>query len=1052
VIVPKSTLPIPGLSAFPKPVVNSNGQTVPQEMVLPNGLRVVLLEDHAFPVVSCLVWYRAGSRNEAPGVTGLSHLVEHLLFQNIGNFRKNEFGANIVANGGLFNGFTSEDFTAFYSTVPSSRLDLVLHGEAERMRYAKFTRADVQSEINALLREFDDEGKDPQAVLNREVHAIAFQQHPYRNPPGGWRSDVEHLTYEDARMFYDRFFYPDNAALVLVGDFKGQTALALIKKHFLALPKSTSPIPPLRVVEQMPPAERRVTMKTASKKESLIVAYPAPRIGDADAPAMAVLEKLLNEQPSGRLRKQLIDQKICSSAQAVFEIKRDPSLFLLNLSAAGGTTLPKALEASDGMVNQLRSQNIPDAELSRAKKQAEFEFFNEADGPYHAGFHLGYFETLVTWQVAYDWPNKLRAVTNADIQRVSRRYLTSDIRVVGQLVSTSAQQPPVAKPAGAPTALQPGKPARSKTQDVEASYPIPPSTLLKVSKRFPHLRLAGYKDSDSAISSAVTPNTKKDTKSSSGKTSTATTTSKGSTNGEATKATNSNNTQVTGKGTNQPAMSASPTKPIAGKNPQAPANAAGQQTPAVRAPVVQTQSAPRATEPAKQIIPKSASSGAMTYRTLPNGMEVLVVESHLIPVVQVLGSVQAGSVFEAPDKKGLSALTAMVMNSSGSKAGRSQIVSEQEDIGLPPRAMIKFDSGLEEVRFQTRCLSKDLPAQLGRLASCLRDPHFQDADLDKAKADVLSSISQNEDRVSTKVERALLRSLIPATSPYYPADPSERAKSAATLSPSDVRDFHAVHVAPNVTCLVIAGDLEPARTFALVDRLFSSWSLKKDIARPPILLTDRRGSKSSLPLKDNAQSMVCLGRLISAKAENHEERTFSDLLIADCALTNHPIFSRLNQRLESEPELAGSFRSSALKANLEPLAEAIVWSLYLPLDAKSSSSSISAIQNELKHYGKTGLTNQELTEAKRYLLGAIPVNQMSNLEDLSKFHLDALVQRKEVDPFSEAAAEIRIATLESINSFIANGFKPDQAALVVAGNRQLIKQVHPARPDSTETQ
>jgi zinc protease len=1177
--------------------VNAGGHSVPQELVLPNGLRLVLLEEHSFPVVSCLVWYRVGSRNESPGLTGLSHLVEHLLFQNVGTFKKNELGASIVANGGQFNGFTSEDFTAFYSTVAPSKLDLVLRGEAERMRSAKFTHNDVQTEVSALLREFDEEGKDPVTLLNREVHAIAFQQHPYRNPPGGWRSDAEHLTYEDAHAFYERYFYPDNASLVLVGDFKKETALPLVKKYFLPLAKAPYPIPNLRVAEKMRPFERRVTMKYGGKKECLIVAYPAPAISDADAPAMTVLEKVLNGPISGRLRKQLLETRVCSSAQCVFEIKRDPSLLILTLNAGGGTSLQKVLEASDAIVNQLRSQLVSDAELSRARRQAEFECFNETDGPYLSGFHLGYFETLMNWQSAYAWPDKIRSVSAADLQRLARLYLFNDARVVGQLVSTSSPQVPGTKTT-VPSANNQTEKTIRKTGPVEAMCPGVTEVVQQAAKRFPHLRLAAYKQSDSAVEQgdtdeaqtvekplpsdsarnkllarrsaekkkkksiesvskrqatksageAQTHGAKKSTNpatSEVGKKSSTSAKSVGSqaANSQSTLSTKSTSNQPVTKSTStqstkptynqltrpitdqqtkstsvqpaksesvQPAKSTSvqPTKsdsvqpakstsvqPIKSTSVQPAKSESAQPTkstsvqpaksdsaqptksttvqpaksdsvqPAKSTSVERVPVAPttlHSAEPPMHVktmtetraqAPRSFSSGSMSYKTLSNGLEVVVVESHLNPIVQVIGSVQAGSVFDPTDKKGLSALTALAMASG--KSTRQQTITEQDDMGLPPKAMIKFDSGLEEINFQTRCLSKDFSSQLTRLVACLREPRLQDADIEKAKADLLVGISQSEDMVSTKVERALLRSMMPSTSLYYPVDPSERARSIATLKPVDVRDFYSTHVTPNLTALVVAGDVQANQVFALLDHLSSGWSPKKDFVKPPVLTTDRHGSKSSLPLKDSTQSLVCLGRLIGA--ENSSDKTWSDLLIADCALTNHPIFSRINQRLEHEPNLAASFRAEALKAHLQPLSEAIIWSLYLPVDASSASNSVAAIQNELKHYGKAGLTLPELTEAKRYLLGSIPVNRMSNLDNLCKFYLEGLLQRKEPEPFAKMAESIRTASLESVNKFILGGFKPDQAAVVVAGNRQLVRQVHPAarpepaQPEATET-
>lgn len=986
------------------------GDTAAQEIVLPNGMKVVLLEEHSFPVVSCLVWYKVGSRHEKAGATGLSHLVEHLLFQNIGDYKHNELGASIVANGGQFNGFTSEDFTTFYSTVPASKLDLVLHGESERMRNAKFTRVEVQEEVNNLLREFDREAKDPLIRLNREVHAVAYQQHPYRNPPGGWRNDAEHLTYEDARAFYERYFCPNNASLVLVGDFKKEAVLPLLKKYFYPLAKAPEALSSTVTQERVCSCERRITLKHAGRKDYLVVAYAAPPIADNDSYAMSVLEKLLNGQISGRLKKQFVDTRICSAAQSSFELKKDPGLFSLSFTASGGTPLQKVLDMSDVVVNQLRAQMVSDAELSRAKKQAEFDFFNETDGPYMTGFHLGYFETLMDWQVARTWPDKLRAVTASDVQRVARRYLSNDARVVGQLVSTAPACVPApgAKSIGPAANNLSGKSVAQKTSAavsaIQARGAGPISG--KGSGIFANLRMAAYKETDSMLTPSLLA-------------------------------------EANVYPEPAPITPLHELESLAPKRFTVHEKSIGLAAPlAIRATMVTS------TAREGKI---HAGSNAVTYKTLSNGLEVVVIESHLNPIVQLTGCVKAGSIYEPVEKRGLSALAAALLNCGGAKSGRQQLIAEQDDLGLPPEAMIKFDSGLEEIKFQTRCLAKDFYPQLTRLFTSIREPKLQDSDLEKAKSDFLQSMSIGEDPVSAKVERALLRSMIPAQSPYYPVDPSEKAKSISTLKQSDLRDFVNSHVVPNATAIVVAGDVEAPEVIAYLERLVSSWSAKSDVAKPPILASDRRGAKSSLPLKDGFQNLVCLGRLIATAPHDRDEKAWSDLLIADCALTNHPIFSRINQRLETEPELALSFKEETLKAHLQPLSEAIIWSLYLPLEAASSGDSIAAIQNELKHYGNSGLTMAELIEAKRYLLGAIPVNRMANLESLNKFELEGLVQRREPDPLAKDLSAVRAASLDSVNKFIFGAFKPDQATLVVAGSRQLIKQIHPVRPEvSTE--
>ncbi|MCC6976933.1 MAG: insulinase family protein, partial [Candidatus Melainabacteria bacterium] len=470
---------------------------------MPNGLRIILVEEHSLPVVSCLIWYRVGARYERPGSTGLSHMVEHMLFDEVGTFRKGELGATIVRNGGQFNGFTSDDFTAFFETLHPAKLDLALKIEAMRMRQARFTKASVQAEVANLKKEFEDEKDDPAAMLASEVRCVSFLHHPYGSPTRGWQPDVEGLTPEDAKGFYDRFYVPNNATLVLVGDFNSASALTSIKKYFAAIPKSVTPLPVLRAKEPQQRAERRVLMRYPGKTELLQVSYHAPSIAEQDSAAMAVLEKLLNASISGRIKTKLMEPKICSGANCQFELKHDPGLMTFTATPAANQTLQKALDGIDGMIAQLRSQPVSDAELRRAKNQAEYACFSERDGPYRTGFYIGYFDSISSWKNAYAWPQRLRTVSSADIQRVARTYLVPENRVVGFLSSSSAQPKPAPQQAPPPSKQTPPRTPSADTH-IQKQHGHTPISFdnrcepysFSVSKQ----QLAGYKKDDAAVS------------------------------------------------------------------------------------------------------------------------------------------------------------------------------------------------------------------------------------------------------------------------------------------------------------------------------------------------------------------------------------------------------------------------------------------------------------------------------------------------------------------------------------------------------------------------
>ena len=266
------------------------------------------------------------------------------------------------------------------------------------MRKANFASQDLKEELVGINQDIEEQAKDPQATLAREVRSTAFAQHPYRNPAIGYKADLESLTVQDVRAFYDHYYYPDNATLVVVGDVSTPAVSAAIAKYFAILPKSPNPIPVVRAVEPPQKAERRVIMHQPGKRDIVEVAYHAPAFADLDAPAVVVMEKLLNAQYSGRLKK-LVDSKVATSAKSVYELKKDPGLFTLSFSIAPGS-LQKLLEAWDGTINQIKSQGAADTELRRARNLAEFAYNSENDGLYHSAFNLGFCESLQSWQLS----------------------------------------------------------------------------------------------------------------------------------------------------------------------------------------------------------------------------------------------------------------------------------------------------------------------------------------------------------------------------------------------------------------------------------------------------------------------------------------------------------------------------------------------------------------------------------------------------------------------------------------------------------------------------
>lgn len=994
--------------------------------ILPNGLKVVLLEDHSLPVVSCFVWYRVGARNETASVTGISHIVEHLLFQNVGRYRKGELGATIVANGGQFNGFTSDDFTTFFETIYPTKLALALRIESERMRGATFTEADLKHELARVKAELEQEEKDPLFNLNREVHATAYVRHSYRNPASGWKSDLDTITWRDAKEYYDRYFHPNNATLVIVGDFKTQPTLAAVAKYFETIPRSAAPIPDTRIVEPRQLAERRVILRYAGKKDQLEVAYHGPACVDADAPAMMVLEKLLNASLSGKLKIKLVDTKCCNWAKSAFELKHDPALFTVSLAAPGGSGAQKLLEAWDALAGELRSQPVStDSELKRAKNQAEFALLSESDSPYKAGFQLGYFDMLQSWQMRQAWNERVRNVTASDLLRVCKKYLTPENRVVGVLAANCP------KPSSGTSS---GSGPRSPVKQAPNGHPLMSKT--PISQAIEHVNLCSYKDKDDALAPGYI----------------ATSDVASSDTGDGERQTDQISTEPSEPKIESGAESKFMAPPAAGV-PE-PASIPGQPQFIIHVDEPTKQPALNAMETAASEVPKilpstaAASSPRIHLKTLKNGTVVIVLESHLTPIVQIEGAIKAGDVFDPVNKKGMSDLCAHLLSNASGKQGRLQMAQLQEDMGLTPQAMLKFECGPETINFRTRCLSRDIAAQLNLLGSSLKEPQLQDADIEKAKADLFAALKGAEDSVTVRINRALLRSVLASNSAYYPVDPSDKARQIDQLKSTDVKDFFNQYITPDATVIVIAGDISAEKAFASVDKAFDGWSVdapaKVTRAFPAAVESQRRLLKASIPFgsekanSEKAKTMVSVGRLMNVKSDGKD---YSTLLISDCALCKHPLFSRMILRLNGEPGLADSLSFEDMESRFLLFSNMISWSLTFPVEASLTSKATSTIQIELTKFTNSGISAEELAEIKRYLTLALPVQLMSSPAEASINLLNGYFAGTETNFLTSLTNQIRSADLESVNRFIKNQFKPDQSVLIIAGTAKSIKQV-----------
>nr|MDQ3805766.1 insulinase family protein [Acidobacteriota bacterium] len=324
-----------------------------------NGLKVLLVENRVAPVVTFLVLYRVGSRNEAVGHTGATHLLEHMLFKGTPTFnkeRRTQIAATLQRVGADFNATTWYDRTNYFETLPSDALELAAHLEADRMRNSFIADADRRSEMTVVRNELERGQNEPMLVLDEAVYAAAFREHPYHHPTIGWRADVENVPTARLKEFYDTFYHPNNATVIVAGDFERLHALALVEKYFRAAPPSPAPIPEVYTDEPPQQGERRLVIRRAGELPLVQVAYRAPAaLGQttvlsnselaarAQAPPagndifpLVVLSNVLSNGVTSRLYQALVEAELAVSVDARVDQFRDPGLFNVYVAARPG--------------------------------------------------------------------------------------------------------------------------------------------------------------------------------------------------------------------------------------------------------------------------------------------------------------------------------------------------------------------------------------------------------------------------------------------------------------------------------------------------------------------------------------------------------------------------------------------------------------------------------------------------------------------------------------------------------------------------------------------
>jgi zinc protease len=424
-----------------------------RETVLDNGLKVLVREVHTAPLASVWCWYRVGSKDERPGVTGVSHWCEHMNFKGTKNIPRDQVKGIIEKFGGAWNGYTWIDQTTYLETASKDALDRMLFIEAERMDACLYDPADCESERTVIISELQGGENDPEQLLDTEVTATAFKVHPYHHPTIGWLPDLQSMTRDDLYGHYRKFYVPSNATLVIVGDLDTDEVLKKVEKQFGGIAAGSRP-PRIRQIEPEQQAERRLVLRKEGTTAYWKAVFHSPAFAHEDFFPLLVADAVLNgaaglniwsmggvsrPQRSARLYRALVDKGLASVVSGAQMPTEHPYLYSINVSVAEGQTLASVEGVVMAEIDKLRTGGITPAELKKVHTQLRARFVYDADSVTDIAHQLGYFETISSWQAYETLRERLDAVTPDAVHAVASKYLTASNRTIGWFEPVLAQ-------------------------------------------------------------------------------------------------------------------------------------------------------------------------------------------------------------------------------------------------------------------------------------------------------------------------------------------------------------------------------------------------------------------------------------------------------------------------------------------------------------------------------------------------------------------------------------------------------------------------------------
>ena len=827
-----------------------------REYRMANGMKVLLVENRVAPVATVLVVYKVGSRNEAVGYTGSTHLLEHMMFKGTPTFNKTEntqIAATLQKIGADFNATTWYDRTNYYETVPSDKIELAIKLEADRMRNSFIADSDRQSEMTVVRNELERGQNEPSEVLDEAIYATAFREHPYHHPTIGWRADVEGVPTSRLKTFYDTFYHPNNATAAIVGDFDEAHALSLINKYFGAYPASVEEIPEVYTEEPEQQGERRLVIRRAGELAIVQIAFHTPAVlgqmnvlsseelakraanppAENDIYPLVLLSVALSHGVTSRMYQALVETQLAVHVYTNADQHRDPGLFNIVAMVSPGVE-PKQVE--DVILAELRKacdEGLTDAEVDKARQQILAHEAFGRDGTFNIAAQISEAEAVADWRFYTTYAANIRKVTALDVQRVARTYFTEDNRTVGHFIPKKTIEDNAESGNGDGSSNN----ANGNGNHGDGAKPR---------------NLYSRKDIPRGVQFYLEPDAVQ---------------------------------MIASRPINKPIKLMQETASQAG-NSNTNASAGESNAPNFAARINRTE--------------------------LPTGATLLTLENHATPTVSIRGSLRAGSYFEPHDKPGLAGLTADMLERGTKRRNKLQIAHELESVG----AELSFSSDPFAVSFGARLLSKDLPLVLSTLAEELREPAFPADELEKLKQQLIADIQEQQSNTGYRAYERLTSLIFDPANPFYVHPGEQLIASLNSITVADLERFHKEHYGGRSLIFVVTGDVQTEDVRRQFEDAFNAFtgpeSVEVNVAETGLQTESKR---EIVFLKDKGSIDVLLG---SAAPLRRSSADYYAAVIANSALGMSTLSSRLGLQVRDVEGLTyginSRFRAPSLAA------------------------------------------------------------------------------------------------------------------------------------------